>query len=68
MRGGAEVGNKLGSDILTMTERRRRDESLKAVVVRWRDRREEDWEVADCASVLSKLLGSFLLLRAENSL
>lgn len=40
---------------------------MERVVVRWRDRGQEDWEVAACASVLFKLLGSLLLLRAENS-
>lgn len=65
--GGAEGGNKLAWDILMMRERRWGDESWKAVVVRWRDRGQGDWEVAACASALFKLLGSLLLLRAENS-
>lgn len=55
-------------EIFWQWERRWGDESWKAVVVRWRDRREEDWEVAACASALFKLPGSLLLLRAGNSL
>lgn len=68
-RGGAVVGHKLSWDIPTMRARRWGDGSWKAVVVRWRDRREEDWGGGySCASALFKLLGSLLLLRVENSL